>query len=462
MSSLVHLYYKLPYPVRCLAVTINGYHLNYQRKKSRVKYITQGKEIETYSSSQVKEWQSVKLQEILRHVSDTVPFYKDYWAARIKTEHGVNIYSLVNWPIITKDIIRENPLRFISQNYSLRKLIKKNSSGTTGKPMTYYIDRDSYSHWYALYDLRIKQWNGVSGNDRWANIGGQLVVPQSTVKPPFWVWNAAMNQLYMSSYHLKSELIQQYVNALKKYRITYLLGYVSSLYNLAYLAKEEGIGLPALKLVITNAEPLLSHQRSFMHETYQCPVIQTYSGNEFAFGGNEALNGSLYLWPEAGIVEVVDENNNFVSPYVGGELVATGLINPAMPLIRFKVGDSIKLRKPVRETSEKLNFEIIEEISGRTDDLVRSTDGRMVGRLDPVFKTDLKIKEAQIIQHSLQDIEILIVAAMGFSETDSMNIISRTKDRVGGDMNVYITLVKAIPRGPNGKFRAVESRIKVG
>ncbi len=212
--------------------------------------------------------------------------------------------------------------------------------------MTYYIDRDSYSHWYALYDLRIRQWNGVSEKDRWANIGGQLVVPQSSVRPPFWVWNAAMRQLYMSSYHLKTELIHQYVDALNKYKIKYLLGYVSSLYNLAYLAKEVGVRLPALKLVITNAEPLLAHQRIFTQEAYQCPVIQTYSGNEFAFGGNEALDGNLYLWPEAGIIEAVDEENNFVSPYTGGELVATGLINRAMPLIRFKIGDSIKLQEP--------------------------------------------------------------------------------------------------------------------
>ncbi len=117
-------------------------------------------------------------------------------------------------------------------------------------------------------------------------------------------------------------------------------------------------------------------------------------------------------------------------------------------------------RNPEVGKSERLNFEIVEEITGRTDDLLRSTDGRMVGRLDPVFKTDLKIKEAQIIQYSLQDIEILLVPAKGFSEADSITIISRTKDRVGGDMNVYITIVEAIPRGPNGKFKAVESRIR--
>ncbi len=125
MSSLVHVYYKMPYPFRCMVATINGYHLNYQRKKFRVKYITQAQEIETYTPGQLKDWQSVKLKEMLRHASDTVPFYRDYWAARIKAERGVNIYNLANWPVITKDIIREAPLRFISQKYSPGRLIKK-------------------------------------------------------------------------------------------------------------------------------------------------------------------------------------------------------------------------------------------------------------------------------------------------------------------------------------------------
>jgi len=36
---------------------------------------------------------------------------------------------------------------------------------------------------------------------------------------PFWVWNAALNQLYMSSYYLAPDLIPYYFDALKRYRI---------------------------------------------------------------------------------------------------------------------------------------------------------------------------------------------------------------------------------------------------
>ena len=35
-------------------------------------------------------------------------------------------------------------------------------------------------------------------------LGGQLVAPVTQTKPPFWVWNAGLNQLYLSSYHLSA------------------------------------------------------------------------------------------------------------------------------------------------------------------------------------------------------------------------------------------------------------------
>ena len=31
--------------------------------------------------------------------------------------------------------------------------------------------------WYALFEARIRRWNGVTLRDRWANLGGQRVTP---------------------------------------------------------------------------------------------------------------------------------------------------------------------------------------------------------------------------------------------------------------------------------------------
>lgn len=122
------------------------------------------------------------------------------------------------------------------------------------------------------------------------------------------------------------------------------MGYTFSLYSLVSLAKLKNIKLPKLKLVITNAEALYDHQRELISDSFQCPVIQTYSGCECAFGGTEDLERNMWLWPESGLLEVVTHEGG-IEKYGQGEFLATGLVNKAMPLIRYRIGDSGQIRE---------------------------------------------------------------------------------------------------------------------
>ena len=112
-------------------------------------------------------------------------------------------------------------------------MFREDTSGTTGKPLNVWWSMETVRKWYALSEARCRYWNGVSRRDRWVMIGGQLVTPVSQRKPPFWVWNRGLNQLYMSSYHLAPDLIGSYLEAMSRYRVTYSYGYTSSLYALA-------------------------------------------------------------------------------------------------------------------------------------------------------------------------------------------------------------------------------------
>ena len=100
-------------------------------------------------------------------------------------------------------------------------------------------------------------------------------------------------------------------------------------------------------------------------------------------------------------------------------------------------------------------------IEGRIDDLVTTRDGRRIGRLDPVFKEDLPIKEAQIIQERLDHFRILCIPAPGFGSDTERVLTERLRDRVG-DVAVTVECVDAIARSSNGKFRAVICRLPPG
>lgn len=64
------------------------------------------------------------------------------------------------------------------------------TSGTSGKPMTIYLSKESFGLWYALYDYRTKMENGVDPfKDSYGTFAGKLIHSQNKIKPPFWVYN---------------------------------------------------------------------------------------------------------------------------------------------------------------------------------------------------------------------------------------------------------------------------------
>src|SRR5438128_9129408 len=123
--------------------------------------------------------------------------------------------------------MRENPARFISDDCDPRRMFRENTSGTSGKPLTLWWSKKTVRAWYALFQARARLWYGVSRKDRWASLGGQPVVGSTVRKPPYWVHNIAMKQLYLSGNHVSRQNTPAYVEALNTHRPTHLIAYPS-------------------------------------------------------------------------------------------------------------------------------------------------------------------------------------------------------------------------------------------
>jgi phenylacetate-CoA ligase len=229
-------------------------------------------------------------------------------------------------------------------------------------------------------------------------VGGQLVVPERQRRPPFWVWNAGLNQLYMSSYHLAPDLTPHYLDAIKRYRLKYLLGYTSSLYELAQAILRSRRTDLSLHVVLTNAEPLYAYQRDAIAAAFQCPVRETYGMAEIVSSGSECLDGRLHLWPCVGTLEVLEDGRGTSG---ANELIGTSLLNADMPLIRYRIGDRGRLAPDDSRCTCGRMLPTLLAVEGRSCDVLFTSDGRRIGRLDPVFKHDLPIHEAQIVQETL-------------------------------------------------------------
>jgi phenylacetate-CoA ligase len=457
---LLKAYHRLPPFARHVVASARGYQLRRWRYGAETDALARAaRQRETWSAGRWQEWQDEKLLALLKRAVESVPFYREKWEELRAKDASRSVLVLKDWPVLSKEELRRNPTAFVAGDVSKRRLRVEHTSGTTGTPLQLWQSQQTAKAWYALMEARWRGWYGLSRADCWAILGGQLVTPIARKAPPFWVWNAGLKQLYLSSSHLSAETCAAYLKAIQDYRVTYLWGYASALYSLALFAGELGVEPPRLSVVISNAEPLYAHQRELISRVFACPVRDTYGLSEMVCAASECEAGKLHLWPEAGVYEVLrDDEDKPVKWGETGRLVCTGLLNRDMPLIRYEVGDRVAMAPPGEKCPCGRTLPILLSVEGRSDDVIVTPDGRRIGRLDPVFKGDIPMREGQIIQESLELIRVLVVPAREFTARHEQELIVAVRERVG-NIEVRVERVREIPRSANGKFRAVISKV---
>lgn len=404
------------------------------------------------------------MTELLDRASRMVPAYRGHPSpSEVSGKDPVDI--LKRWPLVDLTSFRCDPDQYRDPGYGFKNCMELFTSGTTGTPKKIVRDSRAEQLNYAYTEARWRNIAGVQLGDRWVMIGGQLVVPVSRKRPPFWVSAYPMRQLYASSYHLQPAFAEDYMQAIKNWQPLYIYGYASSLNILAQFAESTGIHL-RLKCILSNAEPLYEHVRSRLEQVFQCKVYDTYGGTEGAFMGFECSERRMHISPDFGFFEILRDDGSDCAPGEVGKVVVTGLTNRAMPLIRYPTGDAAAWAE-AGKCRCGCSFPIIEHIEGRMDDMIELHDGRLIGRLDPVFKAEFPLREAQIIQKRDRSIEVHIVKdsiesclgkatnAREWSSEHEVALIKELRARLGHEVSIRVKYVDKIPRGKNNKFKAV-------
>ncbi len=458
-DRLLRLYHALPAPLRDAAATMRGYRLRWWRYgPESERLVAEALEHDTWPAERLRAWQEERLAALLHRAATRVPYYRAQWAERRRRGDTASVEVLAHWPVLTKDPLRAHPEAFVADDTPLRRLFPVNTSGTSGTPLRLWRSRQASTAYYALLEARFRRWNGVSWKDGWAILGGQVVVAPDATRPPYWVWNAAMHQLYLSANHVSPQTVGSYMEALAQYGVNHLSSYSSSAAELARLCLAAGKAYRGFKAVITGAEPVLPGQRSVIAEAFGAPVRETYGMVEIVAGSSECAHGALHTWPELGHIEVLEDDADVpAAAGATGRLVCTGLVNADMPLIRYAVGDRGSLPAPAAPCACGRTLPVMGRVEGRSNDLLIAPDGRRVYWLNPVFY-GLPVHEAQIVQEQLDLVRVTYVPGDGFGEQDATTITARLRDRMG-PVRVQLDRVAAIPRGANGKFQAVVCRL---
>jgi len=401
--------------------------------------------------------QRERLVRLVEHARRHVPYYRDLPPACDSGDPREAIArSLAAWPALEKATYRDRCEEFIARDLPRERLIRGKTSGTTGMALPLWYTREALAEEFASF-WRQRRSFGVRLSDPNLTFSGQLVVPFHVTRPPFWRVNHWAGQTLFSLYHMTPANLRAYVDGIHAAPARYVQGYPSSIHLAARALLEAGRPLAPGRLaaVFTSSESLLAFQRETIEQAFGAPVRDRYGVSEFCVSMTECRERRLHVDMEYGIVEVEVEEES--EAWERGPLLVTGLANDATPLIRYRVGDVGTRSK--RPCPCGRAGDVFLDVDGRIEDYVMTPDGRLVGRLDHIFKEQLDVAEAQIVQETRDAVEVRVVRRPSWSSASERSLMREIRSRLGDAIRVELAYVIAIPRESNGKFRAVKSAV---
>jgi phenylacetate-CoA ligase len=338
----------------------------------------------------------------------------------------------------------------------------QHTSGTTGKSLIFPVALPCFQREYAFRAFHYS-WVGVDilKREPVAFCQGHPVTHYDRTEPPFWVHDRANNFLYLSSYHLAQANLQAYCNELDRFAPIMLSGYPSSVYLLALAYRRYGVGRMKLRGVFTTSETVFPHQRALIEEVFGCKVLDAYGNSEMCAYAMQCERGEYHLSLEHSLVEVLGDNDRPVQSGETGRMVTTAFGNPLFPLIRYEIGDLMTVSANQTSLCGRSGL-ILDGVLGRMEDYVVTADGRLVGRLDHLFKDSRAVVEAQLVQKAIGEVVLRVVRSNEYLEHDQEGILHEARLRLGTHTLVRFEYVDSIPRTSNGKFRFIVSTIDQG
>ncbi|MGA7990075.1 MAG: hypothetical protein WCC53_01460 [Thermoanaerobaculia bacterium] len=459
MGHWDRVYARLPVAGQHLAVTAYGLYWRRLRfgagfKQSLARYRSR----ERWSATEWEAYEAAQLRALLPRAAAEVSYYRKTWGERERRSAAAG--RLEGLRLLSKEPIRADPEAFLLDSLKGRRLLRFHTSGSTGTPIQTLWTAEELRASMALREARSAGWAGVSFGRARATFSGRMVEPDPESSGPFYRYNAAERQVYLSPFHLRPDTAARYVEALRKHRVEWLTGYAVSYFLLARMILEQGLSVPPLVAVITTSEKVTPGMREVIQAAYRCRVFEEYSTVENALFASECERGRLHVSPDAGVVEILRPDGSRCAAGEAGEVVATCLFRTSQPLIRYRLGDLARWSRESCPCGRAMP--VLEEVIGRIEDVVVGPDGREMVRFHGIFVDQPNVREGQIVQEALNRIRVRVVPAGGFGPADEREIRRRVTQRLGPAVEVLVEKVAEIPRTAGGKFPAVVSELAAG
>ncbi|WP_420322292.1 CoF synthetase [Flagellimonas sp.] len=401
---------------------------------------------ENYDSEIACEKRNENIARLITHVTSTTPFYKN-----------LNVKKLTDFPVINKNIVRENFEGFKSVKYLYKKCEEVVTSGSTGTPFRllhnidkrnrhradniYFAQKGGYDLGDKVYLLRAAH---NTDTKSMVEFRKKNIIPHGVMN----YTDAEMKKLF--------EKIKDDKN---KKCIVCFASMAKIIGN--YLDQNDIEPLKTkIKSVITDGDSLSNEDKDKLEKFFQIPVFARYGNMECGILGqqNERTNYGYSLNWASYHYEILSLNKD--EPAKKGELgriVITDLFNYSMPLIRYDTGDMAILGEPEQEGQPPY----LERIEGRLVDLIYNSKGELLSPYMVATKMlpYLELKQFQFAQTAPKTYEFRLNPWTSFTKEEQL--ITESKGYLGKDAIVSIKYVDDIPLLSSGKRRQVVNEMNL-
>ncbi len=396
-----------------------------------------------WSRQQLEEYQLKKIQEMLTMCQKHSPFYQKRWK-----DAGIDISTIKSFqdftkvPYTTKEDLKKYADEMVPDIFNKDNLIKTRTGGTTGSPANFYLTKDVEQKETAFFVL-YWSWHGCNFfKTPMAFFRGSYEEKEEIEQYG--------NKYYLPIWNLTQNKIRYYIDFINKEKIQFIHGYPSMIYELFRRAKIDGKRIN-LKGVFFASEKPYQFQKDFIEKNFSVPVYAHYGHNETsALFMQCKYNNAYHIIPQYGYVEFEPLEG---TPY--HEIIATGFINKATPLIRYRTEDYVILQKDTPCPCKREYPKIVKDIIGRTGDLIYTPKGTVIqpNHLEYAIRFIKHFKDCQVVQDRKDHIKVLIVPDEGYTSEEGEEFKKAIMWRLKEDMNIDIEIVDKISRPINMKKR---------
>jgi len=441
-------------------------------------YLSDVDRIWRIDNKQLKQYQDKAFQRIVKYAY-TVPLYHEkYKEAGVHPNDIKGIGDIKKLPFITKDDLRENyPDRIIPKGFDTEHNFLLSTSGSTGKPVFVYVDVFSAIKSLIAFVRSLKAYGG-----RWQTTKIIMVIdtaPGSIEYTVFGQSTLPFLKKFMSLKNIKyidiGKKPEEIMKEIDEFQPEFLASDPNMLRKLAFL-KNNGVGENITLSCISSGGAILdSYTKTYVENSFNAKVMDIYGTTEAGPLAFQCSKENYYhVHSDFVFLEFLDEKNQPVPSEKPGRLVVTKLYGRGTPIIRYRGIEDI-VTPTTKKTCCTIPAQTIKQIEGRSTDLIILPNKKMLSPLTVTgipakimeeYKT-YKIKQFQIIQQKVDEIEILIVIDEKLRnkgppvKTVLEELRKRFSEKIGHGVNIVVHEVDEIQKDERLDYvKVVISKVK--